>query len=174
MYRHNELEMVPVIVSNSLILGVIDKQGSGLSGSRKAPASGELYTEFFTKRLTVNSDRYYAALPSLKHRVHRIRKERNVFLLHHDNTIRHCSAQTQGTMRKVKLTVIPQPFYCPDLAPSAFWMLLNLKETLKGQHLSMDIDQAAMRKWTRPESFCVDGMKKKNERLNICITFCGA
>ncbi|GFW04892.1 hypothetical protein TNCV_4881271 [Trichonephila clavipes] len=57
-------------------------------------ASGELYMEFLTKGLTVNSDRDCATLRLLKQRNRRIRPERNVFLLHHDNTRPHCRAQT--------------------------------------------------------------------------------
>ncbi|GFV80958.1 hypothetical protein TNCV_2269421 [Trichonephila clavipes] len=82
--------------------------------------SGVLYTEFLTKGLTVNSDRYCAILRSLKQRIHRIISERNVFLLHHGNARPHCSAQTQDVMAKLIFTVVPQPPYSPDLAPLNF------------------------------------------------------
>ena len=73
-------------------------------------ARGVLYTEFLTKGST-NSDRYCATLRSLQQRIHRIRPERNMFLLHHDNARPHCSAQTQDTMTSLKFTVVPHPPY---------------------------------------------------------------
>ena len=41
-------------------------------------AVGVLYVEFLTKGSTVNSDRYFATLRSLKQRIRRIRLERNM------------------------------------------------------------------------------------------------
>ncbi|GFV85725.1 mariner Mos1 transposase [Trichonephila clavipes] len=120
--------------------------------------------------LTYPRVRYFAALrSSLKQRIHRVRPEGNVFLLHHDNARPHCSAQTQDVMGKLKFTMILQPLYSPDLAPSSFWLFPKLKETLKGLRFSTDAEvQAAIRKWIRsePESFSMNGMKKWIERLN--------
>jgi histone-lysine N-methyltransferase SETMAR len=103
-------------------------------------SKGVLYTEFLTKRSTVNSDRYCATLPSLKQRIRRIRPERNTFLLHHDNARPHCRAQTQDATTSPKFTVVPHPPYSPDMAPSDFWLFPKLKETLKGQHFSSDAE----------------------------------
>ena len=94
-------------------------------------ARGMLYMEFLTEGLTVNSDRYCATLRSLKQRIHRIRPERNTFLLHHNNARPHCSAQTQDAMTSLKFTAVPHAPYSPDLAPSDFWLFTKLKETLK-------------------------------------------
>ncbi|PRD30211.1 UNVERIFIED_CONTAM: mariner\T [Trichonephila clavipes] len=96
-------------------------------------ASGVLNTEFLTEGVTVNSDRYSAALRSFKQRIRRIRPERNVFLFHHYNARPYCSAQMQNAMGRLKITVAPQSPYSPDLAPSYFWLSSELKETLKGQ-----------------------------------------
>ncbi|GFT66504.1 mariner Mos1 transposase [Trichonephila clavipes] len=60
-------------------------------------------------------------------------------------------------------TMISQPPYSPDLAPSDFWLFPKLKNTLEGQRFSMDAEvQAAVRKWIRSqsESFYKNGMKK--------------
>ncbi|GFV91616.1 hypothetical protein TNCV_4761811 [Trichonephila clavipes] len=92
-------------------------------------ASGVLCTEYLTKGMTMSSDRYCATLGSLKQQIHRIRTERNVFLLHHDNARPHCSAQTWDVMGKLKFITVPQPSYSPDLAPSDFWLFPKLKET---------------------------------------------
>ncbi|GFV87041.1 hypothetical protein TNCV_5112591 [Trichonephila clavipes] len=42
-------------------------------------------------------------------------------------------AQTQDVVRKLNFTVVPQPPYSPDLAPSNFCLFTKLKETFKGQ-----------------------------------------
>ncbi|GFX01076.1 hypothetical protein TNCV_4580421 [Trichonephila clavipes] len=94
-------------------------------------ASDLHYTEFLTRRFTVNFDRYCVTLRSLKQRTRRIRPKRNVFLLHHDNARSHCTAQTPDVIERLKLTVVPQPPNSPDLAPSDFWLFPNRKETLK-------------------------------------------
>jgi len=135
-----------------------------------------LYPEFVTKGATVNSDRYCATLQSLKQRIRRIRSERNTFLLHHDNTRPHCSAQTQDAMTSLKFTVVPHPLYSPDLALSDFWLFPKLKETLKGKHFSSDaIVEAAVRKWisSQPETFFMDGMNKWIQRVKKCVAVNG-
>ncbi|GFV99758.1 hypothetical protein TNCV_5081181 [Trichonephila clavipes] len=85
------------------------------------------------------------------------RKETSL-LLHPDYLRPHYSAQTQGIMGKLKFTMVPQPSYSPDLAPSDIWLFLKLKKTLKAQRFSTDTD-ASVRKWIRsqPESF-MDGI----------------
>ncbi|GFV71685.1 hypothetical protein TNCV_3534741 [Trichonephila clavipes] len=55
-------------------------------------ASGIFYAEFLTKGLTMNSNRYCAALRSLKQRIRRIIPERNVFF-----ASRHCKTVLQCT-----------------------------------------------------------------------------
>jgi hypothetical protein len=88
-----------------------------------------LYTEFLTKGLKANTDKYCATLLSIKQCIHRIRPERNTFLLHHDNARPHCSAQTQDTMTSLKFTAVPHPSYSPDLALSGFRLFPKLTET---------------------------------------------
>jgi len=138
-------------------------------------ARGVLYAEFLTKGSTVNSDRYCATLRSLKQRIRRIRPERNTLLLQH-NARPHCSAQTQDATTSLKFTVVSHPSHSPDLAPSYFWLFPKLKETLKGQHFSSDAEvEAAMRKRisSQPETFFMDGMNKRIERLKKCVAVNG-
>jgi histone-lysine N-methyltransferase SETMAR len=127
-------------------------------------ARGGLYIEFLTKGSTVNSDRYCANLLSLKQCIHRIRLERNMLLLHHNNTRPHCSAQIQDVMTSLKFAVVPHHPYSPDLAPSVFWLFPELKETLKGQLFLSDAEvEASVHKWisSQPETFFMDRMIEK-------------
>ncbi|GFW12740.1 hypothetical protein TNCV_3884501 [Trichonephila clavipes] len=68
-----------------------------------------------------------ATLLLLKQRIRRIRPERNVLLLHHDNATPQCSVPTQVVMGKLKFTVVPQPPNSPHLAPSDFQFFLKIK-----------------------------------------------
>jgi histone-lysine N-methyltransferase SETMAR len=59
--------------------------------------------------------------------------------------------------------VVPHPPYSPDLTPSHFWLIPKLKETLQGQHFSLDAEvEEAVRKWvsSQPETFFMDSMSK--------------
>ncbi|GFS56241.1 uncharacterized protein TNCV_2769181 [Trichonephila clavipes] len=79
-------------------------------------------------------------------------------------------------MGKLQFTVVPQPSYSPDLAPSDIWLFPKLTETLKSEYFLTDAEvQAAVSKWIRsqPESFFMDGMKKWIQRLNKCVVVCG-
>jgi histone-lysine N-methyltransferase SETMAR len=66
-------------------------------------------------------------------------------------------------MTSLKFTVVPHPPYNPDLVPSDIWLFPKLKETLKCQHFSTDVEvEAAVCKWVsrQPETFFIDGMNK--------------
>jgi transposase len=99
-----------------------------------------------------------------------------MFLLHHNNTRSHFSAQTQDAMTSTKFTVVPHPPYSPDLAPSDLRLFPKLKETLEGQHFSSDAEvEAAVRKWlsSQPETFFMDVMNKWIERFKKCVAVNG-
>jgi len=139
-------------------------------------AMGVLCTEFLTKGSTVNSDSYCATLQSLKQCIRRIKLERNMFLLHHASARPHCNAQTQDDMISLKFTLVPHPPYSPDLAPSDFRLFPKLKETLKGQHFSLDAKaEADAHKWinSKPDTFFMDRMNKWIERLKKCVAVNG-
>jgi len=79
-------------------------------------------------------------------------------------------------MTSLKFTIVPHPPYSQDLAPSDFWLFPKLKETLKGQHFSLDAEvEAAVCKWisSQPETFFINGMKQWIERLKKCVAVNG-
>jgi hypothetical protein len=74
-------------------------------------------------------------------------------------------------MTSLKFTIVPHPPYSQDLAPSDSWLFPKLKETLKGQHFSLDAEvEAAVCKWisSQPETFFKDGMNKWISSACIC------
>jgi transposase len=53
-------------------------------------------------------------------------------VLHHDNAPAHSSFLVRNFLAKNGMTVVPQPPYCPDLAPADFFVFPKLKSVLKG------------------------------------------
>ena len=55
------------------------------------------------------------------------------WVLYHDNAPAHSSFLVCNFLAKNKITIVPQPFYSPDLAPVDFFLFPKLKSTLKGR-----------------------------------------
>jgi len=58
-------------------------------------------------------------------------------MLHSDNAPAHASLLICEFLTKHETTVVPQPPYCPDLAPADFFLFLKLKSSLKGHQFQM-------------------------------------
>jgi len=57
----------------------------------------------------------------------------NTWLLHHDNATDHAALLTRRFLTDNNMTVVPQPPYSPDLAPSNFFLFPKLKMKFKGR-----------------------------------------
>ena len=69
-------------------------------------------------------------------------------------------------MTSLKFTMVPHSSYSPDLALSDFWLFPKLKETLKGQHFSLDAKvEAAVHKWQQPTRNFLHGQNEKMDRM---------
>jgi hypothetical protein len=68
------------------------------------------------------------------------------WFLHYDNAPSHTSLVVQQFLAEKNITVITQPPYSPDLAPSDFWLFPTLNIGLKGAHFAAmeDIKSSAM------------------------------
>jgi len=74
-------------------------------------------------------------LKRLKKRVARVRPEiANIWVLHHDNALRHASMLVREFLAKQTVATLPQTPYSPDLAPPYFFLFPRLKSSLKGHH----------------------------------------
>ena len=51
---------------------------------------------------------------------------------HQDNAPIHNSILVTDYLSKMGINTVPQPPYCPDLAPCDFWLFPKLKEKLRG------------------------------------------
>lgn len=133
---------------------------------------GVIHTEFLERGSTINSDRYVDTLKSLRKRLQRIRRDKDV-ILHHDNARPHTSEKTKTALQLLKFHhILPHPPYSPDLAPCDFFLLPKLKEHLKGHHYACDEEvQADVRRWCREKTpdFFKDGMQKLVKRWRLCV-----
>lgn len=101
---------------------------------------------------TINSEVYCATLRKLKKRFQRVRRHKNAneLLILHDNARPHTSLRTREELTKLQWTVLPQPPYSPDLAPSDFHLFGPMKDALRGKHYGDDGDVIdAARRWLR-------------------------
>lgn len=139
-------------------------------------SEGIVYTEYLPKGTTVNSNRYCETLQKLKARIRRIRPNRIVFLLHHDNARPHCSHQTIEKIQRLKFELINHAPYSPDLAPSDFHLFPKMKEDLRGVRFASDEDvKNAVAEWLRKKDkeFFSTGFDKWVQRLQKCIDVAG-
>ena len=66
---------------------------------------------------------------------------------------------------------LPHP-YSPDLAPSDYFLFLQLKKHLKGNHYDSDEEVVeAVRQWCREQSpeFFADGIRQLVRRWQLCV-----
>jgi len=60
-------------------------------------------------------------------------------MLHHDNATVHTALSVRKFLTTKQITVLENPAYSPDLAPSEFLLFSKIKEILKGRYFD-DID----------------------------------
>lgn len=97
---------------------------------------GIVHHEFLPQGQTVNSQFYLEVLKRLKQRVNRSRSNiKNVWKLHHDNAPSHSAFLIGDYLARTGVSVVPQPPYSPDLAPSDFFLFPRIKNVFKGKHL---------------------------------------
>ncbi|GFN85613.1 histone-lysine N-methyltransferase SETMAR [Plakobranchus ocellatus] len=103
---------------------------------------GVVHMEFPEQGQTVNYERYISTLR-----------------VQHDNARPHTSRQTQDALKQLELTTLPHLAYSPNLAPSGYYLFLQLKKYLKGHYYDNDEEVIAdVRRWCR--------------RLNSSLTAC--
>ena len=132
---------------------------------------GVVHMEFLKQGHTVNSEQYISTQRTLKARLRRVRSGRDS-ILQHDNARPHTSRQTPDALAQLKLSALPHPAYSPDLAPSDYFLFLQLKEHLKGNHIDSDEEVvAAVRQWCREQSpeFFADGIRQLVRRWQLCV-----
>ena len=119
---------------------------------KTTPSAGKLMVTVFwdmdgvnlvdvmTRGETINSNAHIRTLQKLKQRYRRGRPNRNPggMFIQHDNARPHTSLRTEEAITKFVWTVLPNPSYSPDLAPSGFHLFGPLKDALRGTRFEDD------------------------------------
>ena len=132
---------------------------------------GVVHIKFLKQGHTVNSEKHISTLRTLKARLRRVHSGRDS-ILQLDNARPYTSRQTQDALAQLKLPALPHPAYSPDLAPSDYFLFLQLKKHLKGNHYDSDEEVvAAVRQWCREQSpeFFADGIRQLVRRWQLCV-----
>ena len=102
-----------------------------------------VHHEYALECQTINKEYYLEVLCHLHDAVQRkqpdIWTEKN-WQLHHDNALTQSAHVIKGFLAKNNATLVQQPPYCPNLAPSNFWLFPKLKTMLKGMRFQSCTD----------------------------------
>ena len=99
--------------------------------------SGIVHYEFVPTGQTVNQVYYLEVLKMLSEKIGRKRLElfaSNSWILHHDNETSHTALFVRECLATKQITMLENPAYSRDLAPSDFFLFPKIKEILKGRH----------------------------------------
>ena len=136
---------------------------------------GVVHQEFLPQGRTVNKEDYLQVMRRLREAIRKKRPElwkNHSWILHHDNAPAHSSLLVRDFLAKTNTTVMPQPPYSPDLAPSDFFLFPEVKKPMKGHRFSTieDIKTASLKELKAiPQNYyqkCFNDWKK---RWHKCI-----
>ena len=81
---------------------------------------------------------------------------------HQDNTPVHNSILITDYLTKMGIKTVPQPPYCPDLAPCDFWLFLKLRgcryETIEEMKEAVTLTHSHKRTSMEPSRSCWNGI----------------
>jgi histone-lysine N-methyltransferase SETMAR len=95
-----------------------------------------VHHEILPKGQTVNKELYLEFLKRLRESTRKKMPESwkvKRWLFHHDSALAHTSLLFRDFLTKAGTTVLPQPPFSPDLAPTEFFLFSKLKSTFKGR-----------------------------------------
>ena len=98
-------------------------------------STGMIYMHWVPTGQTVNKEYYVEVLREFRKRFRRKRPalfKSGQWHFHQDNAPVHNSILVTDYLTKMGIKTVPQPPYCPDLAPCDFWLFPKLKEKLRG------------------------------------------
>ena len=135
-------------------------------------AEGVIHREFVSEGQKVNAEFYVGVLDRLLKRIRRVRTAKfqsNEWFLLHDNAPYHNAATVNKFLVNRNIAVLHHPPYSPDLAPADYFLLPNLKFSLKVRHFQTveEIQYTVTRELNSiSKTAFLEGMKKLKERAN--------
>ena len=98
-------------------------------------STGMIYMHWVSTEQIVNQEYYVEFLREFRKRFRRKRPalfKSGQWHFHQNNAPVHNSILVTDYLTKMGIKTVPQPPYCPDLAPYDFWLFPKLKEKLRG------------------------------------------
>lgn len=104
---------------------------------------GIVHWELLNTGQTINAGLYCeqlqrvaAKLPNIMPRA----TNRDGIVYLHDNARPHTASITRQKLKELQWDILPHPAYSPDLAPSDFWLFLNLDNYLRNKKFSSKVE----------------------------------
>jgi hypothetical protein len=141
---------------------------------------GFVSVEFLPMKQKYNSQSFTeTVLPSAekRHAECRPKLRTTAAHLHVDNAKPHTSKMSIEKIEKLGFILVPQPPYCPDLAPCDFFLFGYVKQHLEGKHLTREgeVTAVVMEKSDRiPLQTFQNVMDDWHYRLRRCTQLGGA
>jgi len=155
-------------------VGSISRKGHGIG---VCDAEGILFN-YLEKGKTITGKYYSNLLTRLDEKIHEERPglQRGKIIFHQDNAPAHESVLALGKLRDLHYELLEHLPYCPDLAPSEFYLFPKLTLFLAGLHFSSNQEANAA-----VEGYFADLMKNHyrdrimalEHRWNKCISLKG-
>ena len=100
-------------------------------------AHGILFINYLEKGKTINSDYYMALLDRLSAEIKKKRPhmQKKKVLFHQNNAPCHKSMKTMVKLNELSFELLPHLPYSPDLAPSDYWLYVDLKKNAPGKEI---------------------------------------
>ena len=102
--------------------------------------------------------------------------KKKTMLFHQDNAPCHKSIAIMAKLHKLHFELLPHPPYSPDLAPSDYYLLADLKRMLRGKRFGFNEEEIVETEAcfeANDESFYKKGIGMLEKRWNECITLEG-
>ena len=137
-------------------------------------AKGVIMLGFSSKRSTITWVYFANLLDQLRTAIHEKRRGKlsKGVLLQQDNTRVPTCKVAMDAVERNRYDLISHPAYLPDLAPSHFFLFLNLKKDICGLHFRSDEVVTAVEEWVngKDPDFFSSGLMALEHRWSKCIT----
>ena len=135
-------------------------------------AQGILFIDYLEKGRTINSKYYIPLLFHLKEEIAKnwSQMKKKVFF-HQDNA--SCHKSIMAKLHELHFKLLLHPLCSPDLAPSDYWLLADLKRILQGKRFDSNeqvILETEVYFEAEDKSFYKKGAKLLEKHWNLCIT----